>query len=198
MTATTPNYRLEKANKIINAYVLASVPAGLIPLPVIDIAAVSGVQLLMLKQIAKIYDYPLNETSGKAIVTALAGGSLSRIGASLIKAIPVVGTIIGEASMAVLSGASTYAMGQVFLKYVQSGNATPEGFDIAAAKKQYDTEFERGKQYVKDMEAERKKYAAQESDNSFDKIEKLAQMKEKGYITEEEYTTQKGKILERM
>ncbi len=101
-----------KASEIIKNHVGFSLGAALIPLPGADLLAVSGVQLNMLRQLAKLYNVSFFDTLGKNIVSAIVGGSAARLGASLVKAIPGVGTIIGELSMPILSGASTWALGR--------------------------------------------------------------------------------------
>ena len=66
----------------------------------------------MLKQLSRIYGIEFTEESGKAYVSAIAGSTLARFGASLIKAIPGIGSLVGGISMPILSGASTYALGR--------------------------------------------------------------------------------------
>ena len=91
------------------------------PIPLLDMVAVTAVQLDMLKQLARIYDVPFREESGKSYMTAISGGLFARIGASAIKTIPFVGSYLGGVSMFVLSGATTHAIGQVFKDHFEEG-----------------------------------------------------------------------------
>lgn len=97
----------------------------MIPIPVADIAAVTAIQLDMLKQVCSFYNVDYSEETGKTWITALVTSSLSafvaKIGSSALKVVPVVGTIAGAASMAVVSGASTYALGKAFANHFEAG-----------------------------------------------------------------------------
>jgi uncharacterized protein (DUF697 family) len=107
--------RSKRAERTVRNHVLWSMGAGFIPFPVADFLAVAAVQLDMIRSISNIYDIDFKETEGKALITSLTGSGLSRLGASaLMKMIPGVGSALGGVSMSALSGASTYALGQVF------------------------------------------------------------------------------------
>ncbi|RQH16679.1 hypothetical protein D5R40_33865, partial [Okeania hirsuta] len=64
----------------------------------LDLAAVTAIQLDMLKQLANLHELDYSETSGKALVGALTGNMMIRIGSSLFKAIPGIGTVLGGIS----------------------------------------------------------------------------------------------------
>jgi hypothetical protein len=121
------------------------------------------------------------------------GSSAARLGASLIKIIPGVGTIIGELSMPALSGASTYALGKVVANHFQHGGSLDD-LDLATARKGYETEIVEGKQVVE--EVSRAGTATKSTtDETIDKIKKLAEMKDAGVITEEEFSSLKSRLL---
>ena len=67
-------------------------------------------------------------------------------------------------------------------------------FNFEKAKKIYEKEFEKGKKVAKDLEKE----ADETGDDAYTKLEKLADLKTKGVITEEEFTAQKKKLLDSM
>ena len=90
-------------DRIIRTHVIWASGAGLIPLPLIDLAAVTAIQVDLLNALSKHYGVPFDAASGKSLVTALTGTTLARIGASAIKAIPVVGFLVGGLSMSVMS-----------------------------------------------------------------------------------------------
>ncbi len=182
----------EKAEKIVRGHVLWSLGAGLMPVPLFDIAAVTAIQIDMLKQLAYLYGADYSKSKGKTFVSALTGSTFAKIGASLVKTIPGIGTVIGGLSMSVLSGASTYAVGQVAISHFEAGGGLFD-VDLAAAKKSYKEAFEQGKQFVSDLEEEQ-----ESSQDVFQALEKLGQLKEKGVITEEEFEAQKQKLLDRL
>ncbi len=180
-----------------------SMGAGLIPVPVADVFAVSAVQLDMVRQLCKVYEVDYKDTEGKAVITSLTGSVAARVGARAIKFIPGVGSVIGGVTLAVLSGASTYALGEVFKKHFETGGTFLD-FDPSRLRKMYDEMFEKGKKYAREVkENEMRKEAmqtetmgenGQESD-PMDKIRELARLKEEGILTEEEFQELKKKII---
>ncbi len=181
-----------QADAIIRTHVLWAVGGGLIPLPLVDFAAVTAIQLEMLQQLARLYAVDYSQSTGKAFVSALTGTTIARLGASLVKAIPGIGTIIGGASMALTSGASTYAVGQVAINHFSS-SGTLNNFAEDQLRKVYDSAFEKGKSYVSDLENEK-----DEGANIYQALEKLGKLKEMGVLTEEEFQAKKKQLLERL
>ena len=193
-------YREEKADKIINAHVLISMGAGAIPVPLVDITAVTAVQLDMIRELSYVYDTDFSEDLARNIISAVAGGTLAKFAASFIKTIPGLGSFLGGASMVALSGASTYAMGQVFIQHFKGGGILAN-FDFDFAKEMYEREFEKGKHYAEQMRKEKKKAEdvaekpPQSKEDAFSKLELLNDLKERGILTEEEFNAKKEQIL---
>jgi uncharacterized protein (DUF697 family) len=180
-----------KSSSIITNHVIFSLVAGTIPIPLADIAAVTAIQLDMIKQIAKIYSIDYDEHAGTSFASALAGASFARMGASLVKMIPGVGTIIGIGTQAVLSGASTYALGNIFERHFSLGG-TLLNFDVDKVKSAYHSLVERGKEYAKKIRKDLNK------DDVFRTLEKLKELKESGSITEQEFEATKKKLLDKV
>jgi len=151
----------EKVDSIIQNHMIWSMGAGLIPIPIADFFAVSAIQLDMIRQLAKIYDIDFSEQAGKASITALTSSGLARLGARAVKFIPGVGTILGGITMSVLSGASSYALGQVFSKHFESGGTFLD-FEPSRVKKFYNEQFEKGKIIAKDIDEEKVKEGQKE------------------------------------
>ncbi|MDX1912488.1 MAG: DUF697 domain-containing protein [Saprospiraceae bacterium] len=192
--AMTKEEKQAKASEIIKNHVGFSLGAALIPLPGADLLAVSGVQLNMLRQLAKLYGVSFFDALGKNIVSAIVGSSAARLGASLVKAIPGVGTIIGELSMPVLSGASTWALGRTVAKHFHRGG-TLEDLDLTKARQSYETEMEEGKKVAVELRQTESPATRSESDETIDKIKKLAEMKEAGILTDDEFKQLKERLL---
>lgn len=196
------------ADSIIKNHAIWSMGAGFIPVPIADLFAVSAVQLDMIRQISRVYDLDFKEAQGKAIITALTGSSLARLGARAIKFVPGVGSMLGGVTLAVLSGASTYAIGEVFKKHFETGGTFLD-FDLERLKNLYDKKFEKGKKYAKEWQKQRSEEEEPKDTSEKDKvkdkpapegewlerIEHLYQLKEKGAITEEEYEILKNKWM---
>jgi uncharacterized protein (DUF697 family) len=195
--------REKHADTIVRNHIIWSMGAGLIPVPIVDFFAVSGIQLDMIRQLCKLYDQDFKESEGKAIITSLTGSGLARMGAkAMIKFIPGIGSVIGGVTMAVLSGASSYALGEVFKKHFETGGTFLD-FDVKRLKKMYNEKFEKGKQVAEQIkkEQERKRQAAEtvveqkSSGKIVDKLRELSELRKEGLITDEEYTAMKKKLI---
>ena len=148
--------RQQNAFKIVSRYVWWSMGAGLVPLPFIDLAAVSGVQLKMLAEVSKLYDIPFRENRVKALIGALVGSILPHamsfgLFGSVLKAIPVLGAFAGAPSMVLWSGAATWALGNVFIQHFESGGTFLD-FHPEEVKAQFRSQFERGKKKLSRQE----------------------------------------------
>src|SRR5688500_11802427 len=111
----------DEASMIIRRHALWAGAAALLPLPLLDLAAVTVVQLDMLRQLSELYARNYDAMRGKAFVSALTGSTLATLAASMVKALPGVGTIIGGVSGMVIAGASTFAVGEVTADVFESG-----------------------------------------------------------------------------
>lgn len=188
--------RTSNANKVIKNHMIWSMGAGFIPVPIADLFAVSAIQLDMIRQLCKVYDINFKETEGKAIITALTGSGLARLGARAIKFIPGVGSILGGVTLAILSGASSYAIGEVFKKHFETGGTFLD-FDPSRLKKFYNEKFEKGKALAKQMQDEQvSKEEAVSNIAMVEKVKELAKLKEEGLITEEEFAKMKQRLIE--
>jgi uncharacterized protein (DUF697 family) len=123
--ADTPETREQMASKLVDRFALWSGVAGLVPIPVLDVAAVGGLQIQMVRRISQIYDVDFSENRGKALIASIAGSMIpatSGIGAaSVLKAVPVIGTIAGGFVMPALSAGATYAIGKAFIQHFATG-----------------------------------------------------------------------------
>lgn len=193
----THTEKQQKAAELVRNHVGFSLGAALVPFPGADLLAVSAVQLNMIRQLAKLYQVGFLDTLGKNIVSAVVGGGVARLGASLVKAIPGVGTIIGELTMPVLSGASTYALGRVVANHLHSGG-TLENLDLLNARKKYEEEIEEGKKIAVELKInpdDAPESARDTTDETLDKLKKLAELRDAGILTEEEFRDLKTRLL---
>lgn len=106
-----------------------SAGAGVIPVPLLDLAAISGVQFKMVRDLAVLYGVPFESVRTKAIISALVGGLLPFNAAMGVgglagvwyKAIPGVGPFLGMVTMPIAASAANYAMGRLFLEHFEGG-----------------------------------------------------------------------------
>jgi uncharacterized protein (DUF697 family) len=181
------------AEATIRTHVLWAMGAGLIPVPLMDFAAVTAIQLDMLQQLASLYGVDYSLSTGKAFVSALTGTTIARLGASAIKAIPGVGWALGGVSMSVMSGASTYAVGQVAISHFSaSGNL--RDFNLDQVRRAYNDAYEKGKTYVSDLEKNKKNDAA----DIYQSLERLGKLRDQGVLSEEEFLAKKKELLSRL
>jgi uncharacterized protein (DUF697 family) len=153
------NEKEQASHRITKNYMWWSMGAGLIPIPFVDLAAVSGVQIKMISEISKVYGMEFHESRGKAVIASLIGYVVPNaltFGAmgSLLKAVPVVGQLVGGVSMAVFCGASTYAVGKVFVQHFESGG-TFLTFDPAKVKEYFMREFEEGRKVAETLQQDK-------------------------------------------
>jgi uncharacterized protein (DUF697 family) len=144
--------RLAAANATIRTHMYVSVGVGVIPIPLVDLVAISGVQMNMIRKISNLYGVTFTRSVVKNIISSLVGSVLP-VGfaspvASLVKAIPVIGAGAGLLTMPVLSGASTYALGKVIVQHLESGGTFLD-FDPVEVREYFKQEFEAGRTKVR-------------------------------------------------
>lgn len=152
-TGMTIGERSEWTDKRIKNYAYGSIVIGLIPLPLVDLAALTALQLTMLGSLSSYYGIPFSKEKGKKIISALVGASVplgvTRGVCSLFKAVPFIGFAASAVSMSALSGASTYAIGKVFVQHFESGG-TFLNFDAAKVKEYFEEEFKKGQKMAEE------------------------------------------------
>ena len=146
--------RDQRVEKHARNHILTAMGIGLFPLPIIDMVALVGVQLDMIRTISSEYGIPFRRDLGKSIITTLLGGfipvALGGTLASLIKCIPLIGQSTGAITMPVVAGASTYAIYKVFVQHFESGGTFLD-MDPAKVKDYFAEQFNKGKQVAADL-----------------------------------------------
>lgn len=219
------NEKRYQADSIIKNHVMFATGAGAIPIPLLDFAGVTAVQLDMMKKLTNLYNDNYSENVGKAFIASVTSTSLARMGASLIKGIPGIGTILGSVSMSIMSGASTYALGNVITHFLDKGIGL-EDINEDMARRVYEENLEKGKKVAEELKkkAEQKMEEMNEDDfeipipsedkkpkstpNSpppkaapendvYAELMKLGDLHEKGVITDEEFAKMKKEIIDK-
>jgi uncharacterized protein (DUF697 family) len=120
--------RQAKAKGIIRRYSAGAAVLGLVPLPVVDMAALAGLQLIMLAELAKLHQVPFKPWQARPLIGALVGGvapvaaATGLLGYALRK-IPLVGPAVGVLTLPVLAGAATLALGRLFNLHFALGDS---------------------------------------------------------------------------
>ena len=144
--------RTSQAHQLVKQYALGSLVTGFIPLPLVDMAALFGIQLKMLYDLAKQYEVPFSHNIANSLVSAMLGGFIpttaaTPIAASLSKSLPLFGQVSGMISMAAIGGASTYAVGKIFIEHFESGGTFLD-FNPDKMREHFRELYEEGKQVV--------------------------------------------------
>jgi uncharacterized protein (DUF697 family) len=118
--------REDQAMHVVHNFMGWTFAGGLIPVPLLDIAAVTAAQLRMLQRLSEIYDIPFSRNLVKELISSLLGSTVPSIVTSGIKGaglnmVPVLGPLVGAVLMPGLSSATTFAIGKVFIQHFESG-----------------------------------------------------------------------------
>ncbi|MCU0392580.1 MAG: DUF697 domain-containing protein [Thermoflexibacter sp.] len=210
-----------KADKIVQNSVLWTIGAGFIPIPIADMVAVTAIQIDMIKKISELYEVNYSEANLKSWISTLSGSVISRFGADAIKFIPGIGSVIGGISVAALSGASTYAVGQVFIEHFENGGNF-SNFEVDKFVDFYKKQFERGRSFVEDLQKKKdnseevpfedikdEKATSSEppksnttnsnsstnNDEIVKRLKELSELRQQGIISEEEFKMLKERLL---
>ncbi len=160
-TATVVESKDAKAKEIVKNYMYWTMGAGLIPYPLVDLAAVIGIQIKMTKDLAELYEVPFRENAVKSIVGSLLGGvtsssiafgSIGLLAASLVKMVPFIGTAPGLVTVPLISGAVTYAVGKVFIMHFDTGGTLLD-FDPVKVREYFRESLKEGEKLAKEMKS---------------------------------------------
>lgn len=153
--AVEPGDRSSRAQQVVQRNVYWAMGAGVLPLPAIDIVAITGVQLKMLRELSSIYERPFREGVAKkavaSLLTGIGGVSIgSVLGASLLKFIPVIGQSLGVVSVPIISGMLTHAVGRTFIMHFEAGGTVLD-FDAKNMREYFKKEYGKAKDVVTEM-----------------------------------------------
>lgn len=134
------------AQRIVNKYALGSGAVSLVPIPLLDIAAITAVQVKMVTSLAAHYDVPM--TSGQWIKTGIAsliaGVAPNNLAAGVageaIRQIPVIGSLLKLAVVPGFAMGISYALGKVFIAHFEAGG-TLLNFNPEAVRQHFADEF---------------------------------------------------------
>jgi uncharacterized protein (DUF697 family) len=155
--APAPSKEAE-GSAIIRQNVLWAAGGGILPFPLVDVVAVTVVEIKMLRELSALYDVPFKEDQVKSVlVSLLVGLGAPALGTaltvSLIKSIPLAGFASAFLAVPGLAAAFTYAVGKVFHQHFASGGTFLD-FDPKKVREHFARQFEEGKLAVSKMKTE--------------------------------------------
>jgi len=117
--------RRSQAYAIVERHATYSAAGGIIPLPIINIASVTAINVRMVRMLSDLYGVPFERDRARAIVVGLAGGAtptgLGAATASTLYYVVPVSALIGLAVSSVAAVACTRSIGRVFVEHFESG-----------------------------------------------------------------------------
>jgi len=132
------------ASEIIKEHVLWSAGLALIPVPLVDLVAITIIQLRMLKKLCDHYEVKFSKHRGKALIASLVGGfHTALLAASFLGTVPVLGLVVAIAPTVVAAGAITFAVGKVFVQHFETGGTLLD-FDPSKVRKLFAEKYREG------------------------------------------------------
>lgn len=145
----------DRADEIINRRTIYAAGAGLIPIPILDLATLLGVQVVMIRDIASVYGLSeqFRRKRVKHFIQVLLG-DLGTIGVmSGVKAIPLIGPLVGMLGVPLTGAAATYALGKVFMQHFDQGGTLLD-FDPDTSREYFHQQFEEGQRKAEEIKSE--------------------------------------------
>lgn len=150
---TAAALRRVQALNIVREHVAIAVTFGLVPVPWFDLALLSANQLAMTRSLAACHEVPFAAERVRAGVAAMLGGGLPLAGVaalSALKLLPLAGLLTGSASVALAGGATTWAVGRVFVAHFEGGGTLLD-FDPPRWRRRFRDELMHGGRIVAEV-----------------------------------------------
>jgi uncharacterized protein (DUF697 family) len=122
------------AMRIVRRYTMISAAAGVLTVPVLDVAALGAVHIALIKEITEYYGAEFSEHTARNILIAigvsLVPGSIGSIlSRKALQILPFVTPGLGLATMSAFSAGLSYSLGAAFVRHYESGG-TLGGFNL--------------------------------------------------------------------
>ena len=112
----------QRATHVLQYYAAVTSTVGVLPFPVVDMVAVSVMQLALIRELSRIYGVDFSKQRAKAAIAALLSGmQTGLVASSIFKYLPVVGYALTSMPVAFAVGGLTYAVGRVFMYHFELG-----------------------------------------------------------------------------
>ena len=117
----------ERADELVQKHIAGAAAAAAIPIPLVDLVAVTAVQLAMVRKLARLSGGRVDVDPPGAVALGLFGALLPRVAASALKILPGIGTVGGAVAQCAFSGATTWALAQSFRDRLGPARLDPDG-----------------------------------------------------------------------
>ena len=133
----------QQARHLLHYHTALSSTVGVLPLPLLDMLAVSALQLNLIRDLSRLYGVDFSSQRAKAGIAALlSGAQTGLVVSSIFKYVPVVGYAIASIPAAAAVGGVTYAVGKVFIYHFELGGTLLD-FDAGKLKEYFKTQLKR-------------------------------------------------------
>jgi uncharacterized protein (DUF697 family) len=129
-SAPAARARRADAEAIVRRHATYAAVGGLIPLPLIDVASVTAINVRMVSRLARHYGVPFQHDRLRTIVIALMGGAaptgLAAVTTTTLMRLTPGASLAGLAVSSLTAAACTRGIGQFFLGHFEAGGGLPD------------------------------------------------------------------------
>ena len=139
---------LDKAQSCVAKYAFGNALCSLVPVPLFDLIAITGLQITMVSSLCSIYQVPFSREAVKGILLGLVGGLNSATVAtcvmgSVARFVPMMWFSASVVTLPLVAAASTYAVGKVFIMHFEAGG-TVLNFDHVKMREYFKNYYKEG------------------------------------------------------
>jgi uncharacterized protein (DUF697 family) len=116
----------DRDEELISNHVFAAAAAAAIPVPLVDLVAVTAVQLSLVRALARAHGAQIGVDAAGAVGVGLFGALLPRVAASALKILPGIGTVGGAVAQCAFSGATTWAIAESVRRRLDRSELDPD------------------------------------------------------------------------
>jgi uncharacterized protein (DUF697 family) len=148
-TATSASPHAAAGATIVKEHAALAMAATLVPVPLVEFAAVSAVHLKMIEDLTREYGLDFRPQRARAVVAAIVSGGASYyvdafLFGSLAKFFPVFGSAIAMITLPSIAGSLTYALGRLLIRHFERGGSLLD-FDCVRVSPVFLQEIERSR-----------------------------------------------------
>ena len=116
----------QQAKEIVSRYAVWSSAFGVLPVPIADVAGITGTQISMIAALSKLYGVPFSKSWVRSILGSIVGGVApwavtAGVVSTVFKSMPGIGLGVGFLGMAGLSNLATRTIGNLFIDHFEAG-----------------------------------------------------------------------------
>lgn len=148
---SSEEYR-NRADAVIKKHVIIAMGLGLIPLTLVDVLGIIAIEVKMIRDLARSYDFPVpHRLLAYKILFSLMGGVgpvyFSAKMNTVLKTFPLLRYTVSAGLLSITDGAAVYAVGKIFQKHFESGG-TFLSSDNETLKSFFQLQFQEGKKLI--------------------------------------------------